>query len=165
MRNLIVILLAVSSLWTAYPFLYAPPAPGPETQIMVDKAINRLYLYQGGKLTKTYPVATGRTPELTPEGRFQVIEKEASPDGLGEDRIFGTRWLGLSSDGQKHGIHGTNDPKSIGRHASAGCIRLHNQDMEELYAVIPMGTPVTIRKGSPFHRRLVDFIHRAARTG
>ena len=56
--------------------------------------------------------------------------------------ILGTRWLGLSLQG--YGIHGTTDPDSIGKQATAGCVRMLNNDVEELYIIVPAGTEVTV---------------------
>lgn len=77
------------------------------------------------------------------------------------DPRLGLRWLGLSvpetadkrktgpdsraPQGLKYGIHGTNEPASIGKHISGGCIRMHNQDVVELYDLVPKGTIVEIR--------------------
>jgi len=44
------------------------------------------------------------------------------------------------------GIHGTNDPSTIGQTVSHGCIRMHNADIEKLVPVLPLGTPVEIRR-------------------
>jgi lipoprotein-anchoring transpeptidase ErfK/SrfK len=60
----------------------------------------------------------------------------------GKNNPIGTRWMGLSKDG--YGIHGTNAPASIGHAASHGCIRMRQQDLEELFDLIPVGTAVKI---------------------
>lgn len=74
----------------------------------------------------------------TPTGEYKVINKEPNPGGP-----FGAYWLGLS---RKHyGIHGTNDPSSIGGLVSKGCIRMYNRDVLELARKVNIGTPVTIR--------------------
>jgi len=57
------------------------------------------------------------------------------------ENILGSRWLGLSEKG--YGIHGTVDPDSVGQQATQGCVRMLNADVEELYAIIPVGTQVT----------------------
>ncbi len=164
MRSLLGGLILVAVLlvgWIAYPFVMHPAAPNAGKAILVNKALNRLYYYDDGNLTKIYPVATGREPELTPEGTFSIITKMADDNGLGKDGIFGTRWLGLKvpehEDG-KYGIHGTNEPRSIGEHASAGCVRMGKNDVEELYEKIPLGAEVRIIGGSPIHRFLVEHI-------
>ena len=59
-----------------------------------------------------------------------------------EEYELGARWMGLSIAG--YGIHGTNDPTSIGKHITKGCVRMKNEEVEELYAIVPSGTEVTI---------------------
>lgn len=147
-------------IYLVYP-LYIPPSP-PEngTSLVIHKALNRLYYYEDGRLQQTYDVATGQDPAMTPEGTFRIVAREADPEGLGTEAILGTRWLGLNvpgdEDGLRYGIHGTNDPSSIGHHASKGCIRMHNQDIEELYPNIPLQTNVLIIRGAPLHRLLIN---------
>ncbi len=105
--------------------------------ITVDRKNKRLDLFQDGALVKSYPVAVGSVLTPTPQGSFRVINKSKNPGGP-----YGTRWMGLS---KPHiGIHGTNDPSSIGRPASHGCIRMQNKDVEALYDLVPIGTPVKI---------------------
>lgn len=57
---------------------------------------------------------------------------------------FGPRWLGLNVPWGNYGIHGTNKPFSIGQHLSHGCIRMRNNDVIELFEMIPLGAKVTI---------------------
>jgi len=57
---------------------------------------------------------------------------------------LGSRWLGLSIPGGRYGIHGTNNPASIGGYVSNGCIRMHNRDIEEIFPRVEIGTPVEI---------------------
>ena len=144
---------------SAYPFIVSPRPPNQSTSIVINKAINRMYLYENGRLVGRYTVATGKEVSLTPEGDLVIVVKEASDQGLGQDRIFGTRWLGLKTpdapDGLKYGIHGTNEPGSIGEHASAGCVRMSQADLEEVYARVPLGTLVRIQRGWAWHRHLV----------
>ena len=73
----------------------------------------------------------------TPTGQYVIINKAPNPGGP-----FGTMWMSLSKE--HYGIHGTNDPTSIGKAVSRGCIRLYNKDVEELARTIPIGTLVTI---------------------
>lgn len=126
-------------------------------RIEIDKSENRLRLYENGRLLKTYPVATGRDPKQTPEGEFTIVMKivnpswtnprtgETIPGGTPRNPL-GTRWLGLSiGGGREYGIHGTNQPESIGGHVSLGCVRMHNSDVEELFRLVPIGSQVVIR--------------------
>jgi lipoprotein-anchoring transpeptidase ErfK/SrfK len=86
-------------------------------------------------------------------GEFQLTSRVAQPPWYRADgktipygdpeNILGTHWLGLNAPGI--GLHGTWDTNSIGRQASAGCVRLLNDDVAELHALLPLGTPVTIQ--------------------
>jgi len=119
--------------------------------ILVDKSENILTLKKpGGEVIKTYVVSTGENLS-TPVGKFKIEEKLVSPTWykLGavvqpdsEDYELGTRWMGLSVSG--YGIHGTNDASSIGKHITKGCVRMKNEEVEELYVIVPSGTDVTI---------------------
>ncbi|MDD5347381.1 MAG: L,D-transpeptidase family protein [Candidatus Omnitrophica bacterium] len=119
--------------------------------IVVDKSQNTLILKTGEEVFKTYIVATG-TNNSTPTGTFSIIEKIINPPwykpGGGmvpagsPENILGTRWLGIDKPG--YGIHGTTDPSSLGKQATAGCVRMSNQDVEQLFAIVPKGTEVTI---------------------
>jgi lipoprotein-anchoring transpeptidase ErfK/SrfK len=79
----------------------------------------------------------GKPATPTPRGNFTIINKAVNPGGP-----FGARWLGLSKKG--YGIHGTNNPSSIGKAVSNGCIRLHNANVIELFNLVGVGTPVRI---------------------
>jgi len=92
-----------------------------------------------GYLIKTYPIAVGNPSTPTPVGEYQVIYK-----GVNWGPSFGPRWLGLNVPWGYYGIHGTNNPHSIGQHLSHGCIRMRNHDVIELFDMIPVGTKVTI---------------------
>ena len=56
--------------------------------------------------------------------------------------VLGSRWLGFDTPG--YGISGTIDPSSIGKHITSGCIRMHNEDVEEVYMLVPVGTEISI---------------------
>ena len=113
-----------------------PLAPSP-IEIIVNVGAKRLTVYQSGILFREYIVATGKPETPTPIGVFEVVNKEIDPGGP-----YGTRWLGLSARG--YGIHGTNNPASIGTAASNGCIRMYNEDIEALFDITVVGTPVRI---------------------
>ena len=113
--------------------------------IVVNKADNLLKLFVTGQPCRYWRVATGKY-HCTPEGKFIVIEKSiVSRSG---HNPLGTRWLGLNTLGRRHllrvGIHGTNDPQSIGHWASLSCIRMHNSDVNYLYELVPIGTTVRV---------------------
>jgi lipoprotein-anchoring transpeptidase ErfK/SrfK len=119
--------------------------------IKVDKKTNTLFLKKaGGEIVKTYRVSTGKN-YTTPVGKFNIEEKLVSPVWYkvgaivapdSQDYELGARWMGLSIEG--YGIHGTNDPGTIGKYITKGCVRMTNGDVTELYAIVPSGTEVTI---------------------
>ncbi len=119
--------------------------------VAVSKSRNDLLLTLDGKYFKRYRVSTG-TNGITPTGTFKIVDKiehppwhkpggKAIPYGDPEN-LLGTHWLALDQPG--YGLHGTWDPDSIGKQSSAGCVRLLNRDIEELYTILPKGTLVTI---------------------
>ncbi|GGF13121.1 putative L,D-transpeptidase YkuD [Halobacillus andaensis] len=117
-----------------------PGIPEPDTlPYKIDISINnrQLKLLKDGAVMKQYPIAVGRILHGTPVGDFVIINKAPNPGGP-----FGTMWMSLSK--QYYGIHGTNDPSSIGKAVSRGCVRMYNQDVEELARTIPIGTRVSI---------------------
>lgn len=111
-------------------------APNPYS-ITINTANRSMTLFKSGKAIKTYPIAIGKPSTPTPKGNFRIINKDHNPGGP-----FGARWLGLNKNG--YGIHGTNNPSSIGKAISNGCIRTYNQNIIELYNTVPVGTPVRI---------------------
>jgi lipoprotein-anchoring transpeptidase ErfK/SrfK len=123
--------------------------------IEINKQSNRLSVYLNGNAIYRFPIATGRSVQLTPEGEFNIVTKIVKPwyvrkqiPGGHPNNPLGTRWLGINvrgSGGYKYGIHGTNRPSSIGSHASSGCIRMYNKDVEWLYRHIPLGTKVIVK--------------------
>ena len=121
--------------------------------VTINKTTNELRLTDNGRFFKRYRVGTGQFSK-TPVGEFKITTRIPNPpwwraDGktipFGDpENILGTRWLGLNIPG--YGIHGTWDTNSIGKQATAGCIRLLNGDIEELYTILPVGTTVVIRE-------------------
>jgi len=119
--------------------------------VLVSIPDRKLAVMQQGKVIATFPVAVGAAASPSPTGEFQIVGRVANPTyyhpgtviPTGKDNPIGTRWLGLSQKG--YGIHGTNAPRSIGRAASHGCIRLRNRDMERLYPMLQVGDVVQIR--------------------
>ncbi|SDE81180.1 L,D-transpeptidase family protein [Sporomusa acidovorans] len=114
-------------------------APQGEMRILIRISDRVLELYDDGKLFKRYRVAVGKQATPTPIGEWNIVYKGWSPR-----EVMGTRWMGLDVPWGSYGIHGTSAPWSIGSFASHGCIRLRNQDSEELYEWVPVGTPVDI---------------------
>jgi lipoprotein-anchoring transpeptidase ErfK/SrfK len=118
--------------------------------IVVDKSQNQLLLTADNEFFKIYPVATGKDGS-TPVGAFKIINKIANPVWYKQgavvppdspENILGTRWMGIDKEG--YGIHGSVDPSGIGKQVTAGCVRMHNPDVDELFAIVPVGTQVTI---------------------
>jgi LysM repeat protein len=124
-------------------------------RILVDKSDFRLALLIDGDFIKEYPVGLGKNNE-TPTGTFEVGQMLIEPDWYppwggvikyGEEgHLIGDRWIGLADQPgvSGYGIHGTSDPDSIGTLCSNGCIRMHNEDVKELYAFVNSGTTVEI---------------------
>ncbi|WHH61487.1 L,D-transpeptidase family protein [Petroclostridium sp. X23] len=115
-------------------------------EIYIDLSEYRLYLFKDGEVVKKYPVAGGKDATPSPFGVWKVADK-------GEwGKWFGGHWLGLNVPWGTYGIHGTTRPSSVGRSASHGCIRMFNKNVEELWKIVPQGTPVVITNGpySPF---------------
>ena len=129
--------------------------------IEVNLSTNRLTFYDGLKVRKVYPVATGQPSFPTPQGTWQVVSKRVNPtwtnpdpDGWGADmpksippgpgNPLGTRAMSLNASGIL--IHGTYASGSIGRYASHGCIRMLLSDVEALYPQVPMGTLVLVHR-------------------
>ncbi|MCD9023207.1 L,D-transpeptidase [Cohnella silvisoli] len=110
----------------------------PNYRIIVDLSDRNLYLLDGNTVVRSFPIAVGKMLTQTPTGEYTIINKQANPGGP-----FGAFWMGLSRP--HYGIHGTNDPSSIGREVSHGCIRMYNEDVLQLAAIVPIGTRVTIR--------------------
>lgn len=134
------------------------PAAARQPVIVIHRGSNRLYLYNGVRLVRTFPVATGQPIYPTPLGRFEIVVKQLNPwwypptqddwaKGLkpvppGPGNPLGTRWMGLSAPGV--GIHGTSEPWSIGHSESHGCIRMQVPSAEWLYQRVQVGTTVFI---------------------
>ena len=112
---------------------------GGRYHIGVDTQRNILSLYDQGRISDTYPVATGKPSTPTPLGDWVIIEKTPNPEGP-----FGTAWMRLSVPNGGYAIHGNDDPTSIGKSVSHGCIRMKNEDATSVYNTVPLGTLVTI---------------------
>jgi lipoprotein-anchoring transpeptidase ErfK/SrfK len=126
--------------------------------IVINRSLNRLTLYHGARFVRAFAVATGQAIYPTPQGTFHIVVKWKNPwwyppvqdewaRGLkpvppGPSNPLGTRWMGLSAPGV--GIHGTDEPTSIGYSASHGCIRMQVPDAEWLFNQVDIGTTVHI---------------------
>jgi len=121
-----------------------------KVSIIVDKSQNILTLKVNDEIMKVYPCSTGKF-NITPLGKFKIVNKLINPVWFkagavvppeSPENILGTRWMGFDLAG--YGIHGTTKSESIGKQITAGCIRMYNKDVEELYDIVPVGTEVTI---------------------
>lgn len=104
--------------------------------IQINRDARTLTLFHGGAVVGSYPVAIGKPSTPTPLGNFSIVEKRMNPGGA-----FGARWMRFYSG---YGIHGTNNPSSIGKAVSNGCVRMYNSDAIQVYNKVSYGTPVRI---------------------
>jgi len=120
------------------------------TKILIDVSARRLTLLRGGRVVLRTRTAVGADATPTPVGRYYVNQRLVPADPRGP---FGPAAIGVSAfsevltgwaQGGPIGIHGTNEPWSIGRAVSNGCIRVPNAAMRRLFAATPAGTPVII---------------------
>lgn len=121
------------------------------TQLVINIPSRTIGLYVNNVLMKEYHVAIGKPSSPTPLGEYRIVDKEIDPwwfpPGMGYSvpsgpaNPLGYRWMGFSGN---YGIHGTNAPGSIGSAVSNGCIRMYEEDVEELFALVPDNTPLNI---------------------
>jgi len=130
----------------------APAAPEQRDRTVLVSLVDRkLAVIDNGIVIAEFQVAVGADISPSPTGEFKVVSRVSNPTyykpgnviPAGKDNPVGTRWIGLSLKG--YGIHGTNAPRSIGRAASHGCIRLRNRDIEKLFTLLRVGDSVQIR--------------------
>jgi hypothetical protein len=141
--------------------------------IVVHVDTNRLELYEGFEATHSWDVATAKPGWITPVGEWSLYQKRENPTwynpaldswGAGMPAVvpggpgnpMGTRALYITAPGLIR-IHGTTSPDSIGRYASHGCIRMHNEQVEELYDLVPVGAKVIIMGSRPSWAAEGDF--------
>ncbi|WP_042355168.1 L,D-transpeptidase [Bacillus rubiinfantis] len=148
---MLTILLAffLSPLWP----LGANPLPG-DPFVIVNKGSNELALINENRVQTVVSVATGKTEDLTPEGLFTITVKAENPyyrrgkiPGGNPKNPLGARWIGFDAkgtDGRIYGLHGTNQPASIGKYVSQGCIRMQNEVISSLFSQIPIGTKILV---------------------
>jgi lipoprotein-anchoring transpeptidase ErfK/SrfK len=127
---------------------------GPQ-KILVDRSAYTLALFIGDAFIKEYPVGLGKDNK-TPVGQFKVGNMLVEPDWYppeggvikyGEKgHLIGDRWIGFVNQpgAEGLGIHGTNEPQTIGKMSSNGCVRMHNSDVVELYDFVTPGATVVI---------------------
>ena len=125
-------------------------APSVARRVVVSIPDRMLALLDGEQVVSIYPIAVGAPVSPSPVGTFSVVTRVTNPTyyrpgkviGPGASNPIGTRWIGLSVKG--FGIHGTDDPRSIGFAKSHGCIRLRNQDVEQLFEQLRAGDVVEL---------------------
>jgi hypothetical protein len=117
----------------------------------IELSTFEMTIHNQGYFVRSYPVGIGKDGQ-TPVGRFKVMTRLVNPKYFGMDGVvieaddpanpLGERWIDI---GKGYGIHGTIDPKSIGRAQSRGCIRMHNADVAEVFDLLGEGSEVVIR--------------------
>jgi lipoprotein-anchoring transpeptidase ErfK/SrfK len=124
-------------------------------KIVISISDRKLVLLENGRITRVYPVAVGKSSTPSPRGEFHIVSHVINPTWYGPRQVvppgpanpLGTRWMGIGYKG--YGIHGTNAPRSIGKAASHGCIRMRKQDVEELFVLVSVGDEVTMMTEMP----------------
>jgi hypothetical protein len=119
-------------------------------RVVVSLEDRKLALVEDGQVKKIYTVAVGKPSTPSPVGIFTIERRVPNPtyhhDGKtvlpGPRNPVGARWMGLNKRG--YGIHGTNEPRSIGKATSHGCIRMSKADLEEFYEMVAVGDTVEL---------------------
>lgn len=122
----------------------------PARRIVVSIPDRKLAVMEAGHVVKIFSTAVGAPESPSPTGVYTIVTSIPDPTwytkgrivGPGKNNPLGTRWLGLSLKG--YGIHGTNNPGSIGQNASHGCVRMRNRDVEELFGMVGVGDQVEL---------------------
>jgi L,D-transpeptidase ErfK/SrfK len=147
-----------------------------EDGILINVPQRLLFYFESGNLVAWYPVGMGRADWPTPRGRFFIATKEEDPVwdvprsiqeemrrggkrvetrvAAGPRNPLGEYWMGLTPS--SCGIHGTNAPTSVYRFQTHGCIRLHPEDVADLFPRVSIGTPVEIVYRPVLAARLED---------
>jgi lipoprotein-anchoring transpeptidase ErfK/SrfK len=119
-------------------------------QVIVSVPDRKLVVMQEGAVLRVFEVAVGADISPSPSGAFEIVSRLTEPTyyhagvviPAGDDNPLGPRWVGLNKKG--YGIHGTNAPRSIGKAASHGCIRMLNRDIVQFFAMVSVGDTVEI---------------------
>jgi lipoprotein-anchoring transpeptidase ErfK/SrfK len=125
-------------------------AEAPSDGVLVSKSEIALYFFEDGEITHVWPCAVGKPESPTPAGRYRVTVTMEKPTWYwqgkaippGPENGLGDWFIGINKKG--YGIHGTNEPPSIGSAASHGCVRMYNEDAGALVKMVSPGTPVVI---------------------
>jgi lipoprotein-anchoring transpeptidase ErfK/SrfK len=129
--------------------LHAESVSAPR-RLVVSIPDRKLALIENGEIVSVFPVAVGAAATPSPTGTFTIVNRIPHPTyyapgkivGPGARNPLGTRWIGLNQKG--YGIHGTDQPRSVGFARSHGCIRLRNQDVEQLFDRVRPGDIVEL---------------------
>ncbi len=132
------------------------PETVPEIQLVIRLSERRVYVYQDNQIYISYPIAIGRSGWETPTGDYEVLNMVKNPGWQnpftgevvppGPNNPLGERWIGFWTDGENFiGFHGTPNAQSVGQAASHGCIRMYNRDVQDLFEIVALGTPVTVQ--------------------
>jgi lipoprotein-anchoring transpeptidase ErfK/SrfK len=122
----------------------------PVRRIVISIPDHKLALIESGRVLKVFPTAVGSPHSPSPAGSYKIVQRVVNPTWYTKGKVvppgkanpLGTRWIGLSAKG--YGIHGTNNPSSIGASVSHGCIRMRNRDVEELFPLVSVGDSVDL---------------------
>jgi lipoprotein-anchoring transpeptidase ErfK/SrfK len=128
---------------------------GSARRLVVSIPDRKLALVENDRVVRMYRVAVGAPSSPSPTGTFTIVSRVSHPTyyrpgkviGPGASNPIGTRWIGLNEKG--YGIHGTDDPDSIGYAKSHGCIRLRNADIERLFDRVRPGDVVELYAERP----------------
>ena len=125
--------------------------------LVLNVATKKLYLYHDGVGEKEYSVGVGKSLTPTPLGQFKIVRRIYNPAWVnpyrqskvvspGPNNPIGQHWLGFAMNKrhQEYGFHATSDLSSIGKASTHGCIRLHPNDMKELFNLVKIGTTVQV---------------------
>jgi lipoprotein-anchoring transpeptidase ErfK/SrfK len=142
-----------------------------DRHLVLQRRQRRLLVLEAGEVIRTYSVAVGMPGWETPLGRFEVLNMQKNPVwehpakgtriGPGPANPLGSRWIGFQKDcaGRRGysgdqvldlqgclmtGFHGTPHRWTVGRAVSHGCVRLHDESVQELFELVEVGTSVTV---------------------
>jgi L,D-transpeptidase ErfK/SrfK len=146
-RILCLLVMAMFCVTTVYAEIKDIVSPS----IVINLPSRMLELYSGNTFIKEYPVAVGKPSTPTPIGQFKIMDMEKNPTWVpfgrdyvvvsGPNNPLGYRWMSFF---ELYGVHGTNEPGSIGQVVSNGCIRMQEENVDELFEVVGKGTPVRV---------------------
>ena len=127
-----------------------------QTKVVIRLESRQLELYEADELVRTYDIAVGQDDWETPVGDFTVLDLRHDPVwehpitgeavAAGPDNPLGSRWIGFTFDEGYHiGIHGTNQDELVGQAVSHGCVRMRDEEIQELFQELAIGTPITVQ--------------------